>query len=97
MQVHGLSPDDATIFVVFISIAGGLIAIGIIVAGVVAVTRIATRHRERMARIGMGLNPDGPEPLSSLAPPSNTTAVPPASANSWDRFGEAPTAASNRR
>jgi len=29
-----------------------------IVAGVVAITRIATRHRERMARIGMGLDPD---------------------------------------
>jgi hypothetical protein len=95
MQSHGLGPNDATIFVVLFSIAGGLVAIGMIVAGVVAITRIATRHRERMARIGMGLNPDGPEPMPSLAPPD--TAIPTQPGNSWDRLGAEPTTASNPR
>jgi hypothetical protein len=99
MQPHSLSPNDATVFLVLISIVGGLAAIGIMVAGVVAVTRIATRHRERMARIGMGLNPDGPEPPSfappSFAPPN--AAIPQTSENSWNRFGAESTPAANQR
>jgi hypothetical protein len=95
MESHGLGSNDATIFLLLISIVGGLAAIGIIVAGVVAVTRIATRHRERMARIGMGLNPDGPEPATGLAPPN--VAIPPTSGNTWGRFGAEPTPASNQR
>jgi hypothetical protein len=94
MQPHSLSPNDATVFLVLISIVGGLAAIGIIVWGVVAITRIATRHRERMARIGMGLNPDGPEP-PSFGPPS--AAIPQTSENSWNRFGAESTPAANQR
>jgi hypothetical protein len=96
MQSHGLGSTDATIFVVFISIVGGLVAIGMIVAGVVAVTRIATRHRERMARIGMGLNPDGPEPLPDSV--ASNTSLPPAPAESWNRYSTTdPAEATNRQ
>jgi hypothetical protein len=94
MQPHGLGPNDATVFLVLFSIVGGLVAIGIIVAGVVSVTRIATRHRERMARIGMGLNPDGPEPTSGLLPPNSIATT---SGNSWGRFNAEPEPASNQR
>jgi hypothetical protein len=95
MQSHALGPTDATIFVVFISIVGGLAAIGIVVAGVVAVTRIATRHRERMARIGMGLNPDGPEPTPDSV--SANTSLSSAPAESWNRYSTTdPAAATNR-
>ena len=45
-----------------VSIAGGLAVVCAIVAGAVAITRIATRHRERMARIGMGFDPDAADP-----------------------------------
>ncbi len=87
---------DFTILVVLISIVGGIVAIGIIMAGVVAVTRIATRHRERMARIGMGINPDGPEPPSM--PPQPGSCVPSDSAQSWNRYTQADsTAATNPR
>ncbi len=87
---------DFTILVVLISIVGGIVAVGIIMAGVVAVTRIATRHRERMARIGMGINPDGPE-LPSM-PPQPGSSVPSDSAQSWNPYTQAdPTTATNPR
>lgn len=79
---------DWTIMVVLISIIGGLVGIGIIMAGIVAVTRIATRHRERMARIGMGLNPDGPERTPNSAP---GIAAPSISGESWNRYTTDPT------
>jgi hypothetical protein len=49
---------DETLLIVIVSIGGGLAMVCAIVAGAVAITRITTRHRERMARIGMGLDPD---------------------------------------
>jgi hypothetical protein len=52
---------DERLLIVIVSIGGGLAIVCAIVAGAVAITRIATRHRERMARIGMGLDPDGPD------------------------------------
>lgn len=74
---------DMSLFIVIISIVGGLAIVATIVGGVVAIVRIATLHRERMARIGMGLNPDGPEPPSEL--PSGYSSLPTTAAES-DRF-----------
>jgi hypothetical protein len=72
---------DETTFLVFISLVGGLAIVGTLVAGAVAITRIATQHRERMARIGMGLDPDAPEALSGPAPDQSRPAN--ASSNAW--------------
>jgi len=44
--------------IVIVSVVGGVVAVSAIVAGIVAIVRIAVRHRERMAAIGMGLDPD---------------------------------------
>jgi len=52
---------DETAFVIFISIAGGLAIVATLVWGVVAITRLAMHHRERMAKIGMGIDPDTPK------------------------------------
>jgi len=59
-----LPHSDPTLLIVIISIAGGVAIVCAIVVGVVTLTRIAVRHRERMARIGMGIDPDSEEPLS---------------------------------
>lgn len=75
--------SDPTLLIVIVSIVGGVAAICAIMAGVVAITRIATRHRERMARIGMGLDPDGEGPLSGL--PADGSSPANASQGAWDR------------
>jgi len=77
---------DETAFVIFISIAGGLAIVATLVWGVVAITRLAMHHRERMARIGMGLNPDGPEPQPGTAAPSNNSSLSTPSSGTWDRY-----------
>jgi hypothetical protein len=77
---------DETVFVLIISMAGGLAIVATIVWGVVAITRLAMQHRERMARIGMGLNPDGPEPPPGTALQADTSSVSNAAPGSWDRF-----------
>jgi hypothetical protein len=84
-----LGGSDPTLLIVIVSLVGGLAIVCAIVAGAVAITRIATRHRERMARIGMGLDPDTQEPLSGL--PVDRSSSPNASAGNaatgtWDRF-----------
>jgi hypothetical protein len=75
--------SDPTLLIVIVSIVGGVAVVCAIVAGVVAITRIATRHRERMARIGMGLDPDGEGPLSGL--PADSSSPVNASKGVWDR------------
>ena len=78
------SPSDPTLFIVVVSIAGGVIIVCAIVLGVVTLTRIAVRHRERMARIGMGIDPDSEEPLSQR--PLENPSAPSTSPGTWDRF-----------
>jgi hypothetical protein len=85
---HLLQQDDPTLTIVIVSIAGGFAIVCAIVAGVVALTRIAVRHRERMARIGMGIDPDCEEPLSQL--PSHGSSTPNAAAGAWDNRFTAP-------
>jgi hypothetical protein len=60
-----LPENDPTLFIVIVSIVGGVVVVCAIVVGVITLTRIAVRHRERMARIGMGIDPDSEEPLSN--------------------------------
>jgi hypothetical protein len=72
---------DETLLIVIVSIAGGLAIVCAIVAGAVAITRIATRHRERMARIGMGLDPDAPDSVAGLPREQST---PNEAAAGWD-------------
>ncbi|HUE13158.1 MAG TPA: hypothetical protein VMR25_03235 [Planctomycetaceae bacterium] len=89
-----LGGSDPTSLIVIVSLVGGLAIVCAIVAGAVAITRIATRHRERMARIGMGLDPDSQEPLSGLpvdrssSPNASTgnASTGNASTGAWDRF-----------
>jgi hypothetical protein len=76
--------SDPTLFIVIVSIAGGVAIVSAIVVGVVTLTRIAVRHRERMARIGMGIDPDSEEPLSQR--PLDRSSPPSASTGAWDRF-----------
>jgi hypothetical protein len=76
--------SDPTLLIVFVSIAGGVAIVCAIVVGVVTLTRIAVRHRERMARIGMGIDPDSEEPLSQR--PLDGSSSPSASTGAWDRF-----------
>jgi hypothetical protein len=71
---------DETLLIVIVSIGGGLAMVCAIVAGVVAITRIATRHRERMARIGMGLDPDAAD--GSLGMGSERPSIAPTA--EWD-------------
>ena len=67
------NPDPALIFV---ALAGATAIVGIIVGGAVAITKAVVRHRERMAMIGMGMDPDkvsqGP-PLNGSAYPNGST------------------------
>jgi hypothetical protein len=80
----GPPSDDATLIIVVVSILGGVAIVCALVGGAIALTRMAMRHRERMARIGMGLDPDGPDPLSGL--PTERSSTPNASSGAWDRF-----------
>jgi hypothetical protein len=88
-HVLQMGGTDPTLLILIVSLLGGLAIVCAIVGGAVAITRIATRHRERMARIGMGLDPDTQEPLSGL-PPDRSSNPNAATGNSatgaWDRF-----------
>jgi hypothetical protein len=92
--VDMVGSNDSTLVIVVVSIVGGLAMVCAIVAGVVAITKIAVRHRERMARIGMGLDPDALDNFSSLPPlPSQPSSNPPSSTQAWDQFPVARTQA----
>jgi hypothetical protein len=77
---------DETAFVIFISIAGGLAIVATVVWGVISITRLAMHHRERMARIGMGLNPDGPEPPPGTSPQLDNSSISRSASETVDRF-----------
>jgi hypothetical protein len=49
-----------TSFIVTISVLGGVAIAWAIVVGVITVSKIIVRHRERMAQIGMSLNAQQP-------------------------------------
>jgi len=93
-NVLQMGGSDPTLLIVIVSLLGGLAIVCAIVGGAVAITRIATRHRERMARIGMGLDPDTQEALSGL--PFDRSSSPNAATGNastgnsatgaWDRF-----------
>jgi hypothetical protein len=72
MEIFG---PDQTALIVIVSILGGVAIVWAIVFGVVAVVKLAMRHRERMAAIGMGLDPDKAADL--LSRPSNLPSAPP--------------------
>ena len=65
--MNAANPDPAIIFVALAC----SVAI-IIVGGAVAITKSVIRHRERMALIGMGMDPD----KVFLGPPLNDSAYP---------------------
>lgn len=45
-------------------LVGVAIIVGIIMGGLIAITKLVTRHRERMAKIQMGIDPDAPPKTS---------------------------------
>jgi len=54
-----LNPDMIRMFIPFAVIA---------LLGILALTKVIIRHRERMARIGMGMDPDYPPHPEQLSP-----------------------------
>ncbi|HET6325323.1 MAG TPA: hypothetical protein VFG04_11660 [Planctomycetaceae bacterium] len=67
-----------TTLIVTISVLGGVAIAWAIVFGVISVSRIIVRHRERMAQIGMSLN--GQQPGASPQPGAD-----PAYRSEWPR------------
>ncbi len=60
-MTHTVAPIfTETSFIVTISVLGGVAIAWAIVVGVITVSRIVVRHRERMAQIGMSLNGQQP-------------------------------------
>lgn len=60
MLMEMLGPSSEEMVIVIVSIIGGVLIVTSIVAGIVATARIIVRHRERLALIGMGIDPDSP-------------------------------------
>jgi hypothetical protein len=60
-MTHGVGPIfTETSFIVSISVLGGVAIAWAIVVGVITVSKIIVRHRERMAQIGMTMNGQQP-------------------------------------
>ena len=56
-MTHGVGPIfTETSFIVSISVLGGVAIAWAIVVGIITVSKIIVRHRERMAQIGMTMN-----------------------------------------
>jgi len=75
MEVFGSRMDQETLIVI-ISIVGAVAIVGTLVAGAVAIAKVVVRHRERMAAIGMGIDPDrqsaaGAPPMQNPPPSHN--------------------------
>lgn len=59
-----------TSFIVTISVLGAVAIAWAIVVGIITVTKTVVSHRERMAQIGMGLNPQHPADSQSGLDPA---------------------------
>jgi hypothetical protein len=63
---------NAEPMLLFVAIVAAVIMVGIIVRGAVTIAKTVVLHRERMAMIGMGMDPD----KVSQGPPLNGSAYP---------------------
>jgi hypothetical protein len=60
-MTHGVGPIfTETSFIVTVSVLGGVAIAWAIVVGIITVSKIIVRHRERMAQIGMTMNEQQP-------------------------------------
>ena len=76
-----------TLWILIVSLVGAIAIVWALVFGAVSIVRIATRHRERMVRLGLGLDPDGddlPSTLSQDGPSLDGSSMSKPAGDPWD-------------
>ncbi|HXY36712.1 MAG TPA: hypothetical protein VEI07_20925 [Planctomycetaceae bacterium] len=72
MHSMGWPQFSETSWIVTISVLGGVAIAWAIVVCVITVSKIVVKHRERMAQIGLGMNPQ--RPADTIPHPSSDAA-----------------------